>query len=208
MERSKSNFVTVITYVAVNPDDPGFQNPTKPIGPSFTDEQAANLPYQTVKTAKGYRRVVASPDPITIIEKNEINALIKSNFIVICCGGGGIPVIREERAFHGVDAVIDKDLASAKLGEEINADIFIIASDVSGVSLNYGTPEERLLERMTVVEAKKYMSDGQFPAGSMGPKVKACIRFAKSKDKHAIITSIESIEKAVDLIAGTQIVND
>jgi carbamate kinase len=133
-------FVSLISYVVVDEKDPAFQNPTKPIGPFYTEEQARGLPYTMVKTDKGFRRVVASPTPLAIVEHREIKKLIEMEFIVICCGGGGIPVIRKERKFRGVDAVIDKDLASAVLAGEIKADVFVIASDVPGVSVHWGSP--------------------------------------------------------------------
>jgi carbamate kinase len=123
-------FATLITYVVVDKNDPAFQNPTKPIGPFYTEKEAKGLSYNLVKTDKGHRRVVASPKPLTIVEGREIKRLIEMDFIVICCGGGGIPVIRKERKFRGVEAVIDKDLASSVLAQEIKADIFVIASDV------------------------------------------------------------------------------
>ncbi|MEW6262317.1 MAG: carbamate kinase [Thermodesulfobacteriota bacterium] len=198
--------VSLITYVVVNKDDPGFKNPTKPIGPAFTDDAARRLPYPTIKTAKGLRRVVASPRPVTIVEKREIKHLIDMDFIVICCGGGGIPVIREERAFHGVDAVIDKDLASVRLAEEVGVDIFLIATDVDGVMLDFGAENQRLLETVRPDEAEVFIKQERFAAGSMGPKVEAAAYFADSCRKRAVITSIEKIEEAVNGTAGTQFV--
>jgi carbamate kinase len=197
-------FVSLLSYVLVDENDPAFSNPTKPIGPAFPEAVAAGLPYPTMTTPKGRRRVVASPEPITIIEKREIKRLMEMGFIVITCGGGGIPVIREGRMFSGVDAVIDKDLASAKLAEEIGVDIFVIATDVEGVSLNYGAEEQRLLRTLTLSAAEEYLRRGEFPPGSMGPKVDACLRFLKSGGKRAIITSIETIEKAVAGQCGTE----
>jgi len=126
--------VSLISYVVVDEKDPAFQSPTKPIGPIFSQQQAAELPYPTRKTPKGWRRVVVSPQPVTIVEKREIEKLIQMDFIVICCGGGGIPVIREGRTFCGVDAVIDKDMASARLAEEVGVDVFMIATDVKGAA--------------------------------------------------------------------------
>jgi len=198
--------VSLISYVVVDERDSAFQNPSKPIGPVFTEEKAATLPYPTRKTEKGYRRVVASPKPITIVEKREITRLIKMDFIVICCGGGGIPVIREGRTFCGVDAVIDKDLASAKLAQEVGVDIFLIATDVEGVALNYGTPNQRFLRTITIKEATRYMEEGHFPPGSMQPKIQAAIEFLRSDSKRAVITSIEAIESAVQGLAGTEII--
>jgi carbamate kinase len=202
---TEQKLVSLISYVVVDERDPAFQNPSKPIGPHFTAERAKTLPYPTQKTAKGYRRVVASPRPITIVEKREIQKLIQEGFIVICCGGGGIPVIREGRAFQGVDAVIDKDLASAKLAEEVGVDIFLIATDVEGAALNFGQPEQEFLRALTLEQADRYMKEGHFPAGSMGPKVEAAVQFIRSGGKRAVITSIQGIEDAVAGKAGTEV---
>jgi carbamate kinase len=202
---TKKYFVSLLSYVVVDQNDPAFGHPTKPIGPVFTKAQAAKLPYQTVKTQKGYRRVVASPEPVTIVEKREIQHLIGLDFIVICCGGGGIPVIRKGRSFNGVDAVIDKDLASAKLAEEIGVDIFLIGSDVDGVALDYGTERQEFLSAMTLAEASKRLKEGHFPPGSMGPKVQAAINYIKTGGKKTVITSVENIEKAVAGRSGTEI---
>ena len=202
---ARQYFVTLLSYVVVDEHDPAFHNPSKPIGPAFTEEIAANLPYPTVKTPKGYRRVVASPRPVTIVEKREIRKLIDLDFIVIACGGGGIPVVRERRTFHGVDAVIDKDLASAKLAEEVGVDIFLMATDVAGVAISFGRPEQRFLRTLTVSEAARYLEAGEFAPGSMGPKVEAAVQFLQSGGKRAIIASIEELEKAVTGDAGTEL---
>jgi carbamate kinase len=198
--------VSLISYVVVNERDPAFLNPTKPIGPAYTEEKAVTLPYLTKKTEKGYRHVVASPKPVTIVEKREIKKLLEMDFIVICCGGGGIPVIREGRTFCGVDAVIDKDLASAKLAEEVGVDLFLIATDVEGVALCYGKPDQKYLRAITLEEAELYLREGHFPPGSMGPKIEAAIDFLRNGEKRAVITSIEAIEEAVEGKAGTDIV--
>lgn len=198
--------VSLLSYVVVDENDPAFQNPSKPIGPVFSAEAAGNLPYPTRKTSKGYRRIVASPKPVTIVEKQEIKKLINMGFIVICCGGGGIPVIREGRAFSGVDAVIDKDLASAKLAEEVGVGIFIIATDTEGVALDWGKPEQKFLKTLTTEQASRYLEAGYFPPGSMGPKVEAAVRFIEKGGKRAVITSIEKIRDAVIGKAGTEII--
>jgi len=199
-------FVSLLSYVVVDPKDPAFASPSKPVGPVFTEEQARNLPYPVVKTAKGYRRVVVSPRPVSIVEKKEIRKLIDMDFIVICCGGGGIPVIRENRTFSGVDAVIDKDLASAKLAEEVAADIFVIASDVPGAAIHFGTGKEEFLNNVSVKDMELYLKQGHFPPGSMGPKVEAAVGFMQNRGKRAVICSLEEIEKAVEGNAGTEIV--
>ena len=202
---TEQRLVSLISYVVVDERDPAFQDPSKPIGPSYTSKKAATLPYPTRKTPKGYRRVVASPRPITIVEKREIKKLIEMGFVVICCGGGGIPVIREGRAFQGVDAVIDKDLASAKLAEEVGVDIFLIATDVQGVALRFGKPDQEFLRTLTLEQANRYVGEGHFPAGSMGPKVEAAVQFIKSGGKRAVIASIQDIEDAVAGNAGTEV---
>jgi carbamate kinase len=147
--------------------------------------------------------VVVSPRPVTIVEKREIRALIAAGFIVICCGGGGIPVIREGRGFAGVDAVIDKDLASARLAEEIGVDRFVIATDEAGAYLDYGKEGQRLLEELTVAAARRHLAEGQFPPGSMGPKVEAAAAFAEATGKGSVITAIDAVEAAVEGRAGT-----
>lgn len=200
--------VSLLSYVVVDEKDPAFKDPSKPIGPVYTEQEAAAVPYLTRKTAKGYRRVVVSPEPVTIVEKREIKDLIDRDYIVICCGGGGIPVIREGRTFSGVDAVIDKDLASAKLAEEVGVDIFVIVTDVNGAMLNYGTPQEKLLRTMTLTEAEKYLSEGHFPPGSMAPKIMAAVRFIRNGGQKAVISSVEEISAAVSGKAGTEFVKN
>jgi carbamate kinase len=200
--------VSLISYVVVDENDPALKNPSKPIGPVYTEEEATAVSYPIRKTAKGYRRVVVSPSPVTIVEKREIKKLIEMDFIVICCGGGGIPVIREGRTFCGVDAVIDKDLASAKLAEEVGADIFIISTDVAGAFLNYKKTDQKFISSMTLNEAARYLAEGHFPEGSMRPKIEATIQFIRNNGKRAVITSLENIEEAVEGKAGTEIIKD
>ncbi len=202
----QKRFVSLISYVVVSEDDPAFDRPSKPIGPIYTEKEAAQLDFAVKKTAKGYRRVVVSPKPVTIVEKREIKTLIEMDFIVICCGGGGIPVVRDGRTFAGVDAVIDKDLASARLAAEVGVDVFLIATDEDGAFLHYGTPEQKLLGSVTVDDAGRYLAQNQFPAGSMGPKIEAAVQFITNGGKKAVIASIEKIEDAVAGKAGTAIV--
>jgi len=209
MELGKSeqqHFVTLITYVVVDENDPGFQNPTKPIGPFYSDEEAKGLSYNLAKTDKGLRRVVASPKPLTIVEGREIKKLIEMDFIVICCGGGGIPVIRKNRKFRGVEAVIDKDLASSVLAREIKADIFVIASDVQGAAINWGQDDQKMLRQTPLSEMETYVKEGQFPAGSMGPKVDAVMQFTEATGNRGVICQLADIEKAIAGEAGTEIV--
>ena len=205
-QSDQQHFVTLITYVVVDENDPGFKNPTKPIGPFYTEEQAKGLPYRLAKTDKGLRRVVASPKPLTIVEHREIKKLIEMDFIVICCGGGGIPVVRKERKFRGVEAVIDKDLASSVLAQKIKADIFVIASDVEGAGINWGKADQKMLRKVPLVEMKKYVQQGQFPAGSMGPKVDAVMQFTQATGNRGVICQLKDIEKAIAGEAGTEIV--
>jgi carbamate kinase len=185
--------VTVLTQVIVDENDPAFKNPTKPIGPFYTEEEARRFASQRGETWKedsgrGWRKVVPSPLPVEIFEKSAIGTLIREGAVVIAAGGGGIPVIQKGNTLHGIEAVIDKDLASSKLARDINADILMILTDVERVAINYRTPSEAYLTAITVDEAKKYMDEGQFGAGSMGPKVQAAIDFA-SCGKTSIIPS-------------------
>ncbi len=200
--------VSLISYVVVDKADPAFQSPSKPVGPVFDPQKAAGLPYPTVKTPKGYRRVVVSPKPVTIVEKREIKALIDLGFIVICCGGGGIPVVRAGRTFDGVDAVIDKDLASARLAQEVGVDLFVIATDVDGVALDFGRPTQRYLKTVTLATAARYMREGHFSAGAMLPKVEAAMQFIASGGQRAVITRVDRIADAVAGTAGTAFLQD
>ena len=197
-------FLTVLTYVKVDAEDPAFMNPTKPIGPAYSVPKPGY-----VKTAKGYRRVVPSPKPKKIYQWREIKKLMElESWIVIACGGGGIPVIKEKSRLYGVEAVIDKDLASSKLGEQVGADILLIATDVEKVALNYGTLDQRDLNKLSVSDAKKYLEEGHFPVGSMGPKIQAVINFLEAGGERAIITSIDKIIGALKGEAGTEIYMD
>ncbi len=194
-------FLTVLTYVKVDAEDPAFMNPTKPIGPAYSVPKPGY-----VKTAKGYRRVVPSPKPKKIYQWREIKKLMElGSWIVIACGGGGILVIKEKHRLYGVEAVIDKDLASSKLGEQVEADILLIATDVEKVAINYGTPDQRNLDRLSVPDAKKYLEEGYFPVGSMGPKIQAVINFLEAGGERAIITSIDKIIGALKGETGTEI---
>jgi carbamate kinase len=200
--------VSLITYVVVDGKDSAFVSPSKPIGPFFTAAEAERLDYPTIETPNGFRRVVASPKPVTIIEKKEIARLIQSGFIVICCGGGGIPVVRNGRAFNGVDAVIDKDLASALLATEIGADLLVIATDVDGVLADFNTSNQRLIQRMNVDEAINFLRSNKDSKGSMGPKVEAALQFIQSGGNRAVITSINAICESIKGTAGTQIIQN
>ncbi len=205
--------VTVVTQVLVDKNDPAFQNPTKPIGPFYTKEEALRLKeekgWHVVEDAgRGWRRVVPSPDPKAIVEKEAIRILVENHAIVIASGGGGIPVIKENGSYRGVEAVIDKDLAGERLAEDVGAQVFLILTDVDRVRLNYRKPNEVALSRMTVSEAKKYLAEGHFAKGSMEPKVKACVRFVEAGGEVAIIASLNQATAALEGRAGTQIVRD
>ena len=205
----KKDVATVVTQVLVDENDPAFQNPTKPVG-AFYDKQTAERiakekGYTMVEDAgRGYRQVVPSPKPIDVIEKNTVNALIKDGCVVITVGGGGIPVIRKAGKLYGTPAVIDKDFASAKLAELVQADALVILTAVDRVAINWGKPNQQSLDEMSVEEAEKYCAEGHFAPGSMLPKVKAAISFAKAGGT-AIIASLENAGKAVRGESGTVI---
>lgn len=207
----RKEVATIITQVVVDKNDPAFEKPTKPIGPFYTKEEAEVLikekGYEMVEdSGRGYRRVVPSPDPKEIVELNTIKLLEKNGVIVITVGGGGIPVIKENGNLKGVAAVIDKDLASEKLAEDIDADVLLILTAVEKVAINYNKPNQKFLDKMTVEEAIKYMEEGHFAPGSMFPKVKAAVRFANSKvGRRAIITSLDKALEALEGKAGTVI---
>ena len=206
--------VTMVTQVLVDKEDPNFKDPSKPVGPFYSEEEAERLGkdkgyiIKKVKPTdeKAYRRVVPSPDPIAIIEKEAIRTMVDAGVVVITSGGGGIPVtLKEDGTLEGIEAVIDKDLAGERLAEVINADIFLILTDVEKVKLNYGKPNERDLDKMTVAEAEKYYQEGHFLPGSMGPKILACIRFLKFGGKKAIITSLDRAIEGLEGKCGTVI---
>jgi len=202
---------TIVTQVRVDENDPAFKNPTKPIGPFYSKKEAAKLSRQTHSLFKedagrGYRRVVPSPKPKEIVEKDAISRMIKGGVIVIASGGGGIPVVRRGGKFRGVEAVIDKDLAAAVLAEDVKADMLIILTDVKAVFLNYRGEKgcEMELRKTTPEDAARYMKEGHFAPGSMGPKVQAAIDFAMKGGK-TIITSPRYLEDSMKGDAGTLI---
>lgn len=204
--------VTVITQVEVDPGDPAFASPGKPIG-SFLDQGEAlrrrdEEGWQVAEDAgRGWRRVVASPEPVQIVEIDAIKSLLAEDYTVISVGGGGLPVVRDEAgALHGVAAVIDKDRASALLATEIGADLLLISTAVEQVALDFGTSEQRWIDEMTVAEARRYLEEGtHFAPGSMGPKIEAVIRYLEAGGVEALITNPESIERAMRGETGTRI---
>ena len=203
--------ITVVTQTLVDRNDPAFQNPTKPIGKFYTKEEAEERMKKEKWTmmedaGRGWRRVVPSPKPIRIIERKAIKELIERDFVVVAVGGGGIPVISNEKGIlSGVQAVIDKDIASAVLAKEIAADLFVISTAVEKVYINFGRPDQSPIDRMTVKEAKKYIDEGHFKPGSMLPKINAVILYLESGGKEAIITDPEHIKDAIEWKTGTHV---
>ena len=200
-------FLTVLSYVKVDENDPAFQNPTKPIGPAYPENKSKEFGYPMKITEKGWRRVVPSPTPIKIYQHREIKKLLEQNFIVITCGGGGIPVTKIKGKIKGIEGVIDKDLASAKLGEHVNANILLMVTDIEGAALNFGKKNQKFLKEVKLTDLKKYHAEGHFTPGSMGPKVQAAINFIESGGEQAIICSIDKITEAMEGKSGTQIVS-
>ena len=203
--------VTMITRVIVDKHDSAFQNPTKPIGPFYTKEEADKVreqkPELVIKedAGRGYRRVVPSPDPKIIAERTAIRALIDAGFVVVACGGGGIPIIEENGHAVGVEAVIDKDLAGQRLATLIGANIFVVLTDVDGAYVNYGKPNQEKIKEITTGKLRNYAKEGQFKEGSMAPKVEAAIRFVESGGERAVIAALGDLIEALDGKTGTQI---
>ncbi len=202
----KKEIATIVTQILVDPADPSIKNPSKFVGPFYDDdniEQLRKRPGWVFKedSGRGWRRVVPSPIPIEIVGKNIINLLIDNDIVVVAAGGGGIPVYidRKNGWFEGIDAVIDKDLASAVLARDVGAEELMILTAVEKVALNFGEPNQKFLESMTCQEALKYLAQGHFPSGSMGPKIQAAINFLRSGGKRVIITSSD---KSLDSISG------
>ena len=206
--------VTLITQVMVDKDDPGFLNPTKPIGLFYSKIQKEKYGkhrghvFQEVDMkGERYRRVVPSPNPLQILEDKVIKSLFESGVIVIASGGGGVPVILDDEGhIRGIEAVIDKDLAGEKLAESVDADLLMILTEVDQVYLNFGKKEQKGLRTLRLEEAKEYLGEGQFPPGSMGPKIEACIRFIEHGGEKAIITCLECADEALEGRGGTQII--
>ncbi|MCD7132373.1 carbamate kinase [Limosilactobacillus balticus] len=202
---------TIVTQIAVDPNDPAFENPSKPVGDFYTKEQADEIAKEKGYTFKedagrGYRQVVPSPLPMKIMELDSIKTLIDADKLVIAGGGGGVPVIITEKGLEGVPAVIDKDRSSALLADKIDADKLIILTAVDHVYVNYGKPDEKALKTLNVAEAQKYMKEGQFAAGSMLPKIEACLSFVEGHpEREALITSLDGLDDALAGKVGTVI---
>ena len=204
----------ILTHVVVDPDDPAFGQPTKPIGPSYTaDEAAAKREHDgwamVEDSGRGYRRIVPSPRPLRIVEAEQIRALVSAGFVVIAAGGGGIPVVETQPAgYRGVEAVIDKDLASALLASSLGIPLLVLSTGVEQVAIHFRQPDQRFVDRLTVSEARRYLAEGEFPKWSMGPKVEAAIRFLEQGGSEVLITSPASLEEAFAGTSGTRIVAD
>jgi carbamate kinase len=205
--------VTVITQVLVDRNDPAFKHPSKPIGPFYSKDQRDVLVRDRSDlvieedSGRGYRRLVPSPDPKAVIEDEAIRVLVDDESVVIACGGGGIPVIRQGDQLQGVEAVIDKDLAAERLATSIHAESLVILTDVEGVYLNYGKPNQQLLSEINRDELEGYAKKGYFARGSMAPKVEAVIRFLRNGGKRAVIASLGDLGRAIKGSAGTQVTN-
>src|SRR2546428_11823641 len=205
---------TIVSQTLVDAEDPAFKNPTKPVGPFYTATEARQLReskgwHIISDSGRGYRRVVPSPTPLDILEKETIIRLFETGTVVISVGGGGVPVIRDKDGkIRGVEAVLDKDRTAALLGKILGAETLLILTDVEKVFINYGKADQRALDRMTVQECRKYLPESQFPAGSMGPKIESAVSFLSgSSRKRVVIASLEKAEEALKGSAGTTITN-
>jgi carbamate kinase len=207
--REPRTVLTLLTQVVVDPADPAFLRPTKPVGPHLSEEEARRLRASGAAVSRqpngGWRRLVPSPRPLEIVEERAVEACVDAGFVPVAAGGGGIPVVREGNALRGVEAVVDKDLAAALLVRAVGAGLLLILTDVSGVARGFGTPAERLLDRLSVGEAKDGVASGEFSPGSMGPKVEAAVQ-AVEAGARAIITSYEAAGEALEGRAGTEVV--
>ena len=203
---------TVVTRTRVDADDPGFAKPSKPIGRHLTDAEAAVLVDRGEtwedRGAKGWRRVVASPEPVEIVDAVAVTTLVDAGFLVVANGGGGVPVVRDSEGLRGVEAVIDKDLGAALLARTVRADVLVVATDVPAAVLHYGTPEAEPVGRVTVTRMRELATEGHFASGSMGPKVDAVCRFVEQGGQRAVITNLEHIVDGVAGEAGTVVVPD
>jgi carbamate kinase len=205
--------VTVLTEVEVDPTDPAFKRPTKPIGPFFTRYRAEALERDLGWTmredsGRGWRHVVPSPRPLHILNIKTVERMLEAAPVVIAAGGGGIPVVRgRDGQWRGIEAVIDKDFASALLAAELKADLYIILTGVAKVAIDFGKPTQKEIDRMTLEEAEKHLADGQFPPGSMGPKIEAAIQFARKSGQDVLITDVEHLREALDGKDGTLLVH-
>jgi carbamate kinase len=206
--------VCVLTHVVVDAADPAFGQPTKPIGPFYTkdeaDDRAARNGWTMIEdSGRGYRRVVASPEPIRIVESDQIRALVDAGFVVIAVGGGGIAVVETAPGtYRGAEAVIDKDRASALLAASLDVPLLVLSTGVERVAVHFRQPDERWLDRIGITEARRYLEEGEFPRGSMGPKVEAAIRFIEHGGQEVLITTPAALGRAIAGETGTRVVSD
>jgi carbamate kinase len=203
----------LLTQVVVDGRDPAFRRPTKPVGPSYPRPQAQRIAHETghvfgIMPDKKWRRVVASPKPVRFVEETPLLQVIDAGHVVVAAGGGGVPVVEHRKELRGVEAVVDKDLTAARLATLVRADLLLILTEVERVQVGYGTPQARPLERMTVSEARSLLAAGEFPEGSMGPKVEACVEFVTAGGARAVIGSLAQAADAVFGAAGTAVVAD
>lgn len=211
-EKIERGVATLLTEVVVDGNDPGFKNPTKPVGPFYPEFRAHELRAQkgwTMKedSGRGWRRVVPSPRPLQIVQLKAIQDLIELGYVVLACGGGGIPVTEDPHGFYiGQEAVIDKDRTAAMLAAFTEIDLFVLLTGVEKVALNFGKPDQKEVDRLTVDEAQKHLDDGQFPPGSMGPKIQSCINFVKHSGRTALVTTADAILRGDIEKVGTRIV--
>jgi carbamate kinase len=209
----KDSVACILTHVVVDPKDRAFGEPTKPIGPAYTAEEAdakrRDEGWAMVEdSGRGYRRIVSSPHPLRIVEAEQIKTLVSSGFVVIAAGGGGIPVVEDGQGYEGVEAVIDKDLASALLASSLGIPLLVLSTGVERVAIHFRQPDQRFLDRLSVTEARRYLAEGEFPKGSMGPKVEAAITFLERGGSEVLITSPANLEQAFAGTSGTRIVAD
>ncbi|MGC8544565.1 carbamate kinase [Athalassotoga sp.] len=208
----KRQCAAIVTQVVVDPKDKAFQNPTKPVGPFYDAKEAEQLAREKgwkmkEDAGRGYRRVVPSPEPLDIVEKDLIRELMEKGVLTVAVGGGGIPVLKEkDGTIKGVEAVIDKDRASSLLAKILDVDIFMILTGVDEVYLNYGKADQKVLKTLKVSDAKAYIVSNQFPAGSMGPKIEAAISFVEKTGRQCVITSLEKVSEAMEGKAGTFVI--
>jgi carbamate kinase len=208
----KRQCAAIVTQVVVDPKDKAFQNPTKPVGPFYDAKEAEQLAREKgwkmkEDAGRGYRRVVPSPEPLDIVEKDLIKELMEKGVLTVAVGGGGIPVLKEkDGTIKGVEAVIDKDRASSLLAKILDVDLFMILTGVDEVYLNYGKTDQKVLKTLKVSDAKTYIGNKQFPAGSMGPKIEAAISFVEKTGRQCVITSLEKVSEAMEGKAGTFVI--
>lgn len=210
--RLPDRVATVLTHTVVDASDPAFRTPTKPIGPYYSQAEAERLRrergWEIVEDAgRGHRRVVPSPNPLRVVEGGAIIALVRAGYTIVTGGGGGVPVVeRDDGSYEAVDAVIDKDRVSALLAAELRADLLVLCTAVERVALDFGRPSQRALSELTVEEAERHLAEGQFPPGSMGPKVESAVAFVRTHPGEAVITSLERLHDALEGKTGTRVI--